>query len=133
MWLSVDPRSPKPVYQQVVEGVKEAIAKGSVADGDRLPSVRELAATMTLNHNTVAKAYQELERERVIEVVRGRGTFVAASRPRPDRDERVQALALRVREMLVDAHHLQMSEDDLFELFRSTLRAWHEERRRVGI
>lgn len=132
MWLSVDPRSPRPVYQQVVEGVKEAIAKGLVEVGDRLPSVRELASAMTLNHNTVARAYQELERERVIEVVRGRGTFIAASQPRPDRAERVQAMAARMREMLVEAHHLQMGEDEVLDLFRSIVDAWQEERGRAG-
>jgi GntR family transcriptional regulator len=132
MWLTVDPRSSKPVYQQLVDGVKEAIAKGLVEAGDRLPSVRELAATMMLNHNTVAKAYQELERERVIEVVRGHGTFVAAAGPRPDRDERVEAIAARMREMLVEAHHLQLSEDDLLALFHAAARAWREERGRGG-
>lgn len=132
VWLSVDPRSPKPVYQQVVEGIKEAIAKGIFAGGDRMPSVRELASAMTLNHNTVAKAYRELEREQVIEVMRGRGTFIAASRPRPDRDGRVRTMAARMREMLVEAHHLQMSEDDLLDLFCATVRAWQEERGRGG-
>jgi GntR family transcriptional regulator len=131
MWLPIDPRSSKPVYQQVVEGVKEAVAKGLLAPGDRMPSVRELAAQLTLNHNTVAKAYQELERERVIEVERGRGTFIAASSPRPDREERVRALAEKVREMLVEAHHLQMCEEELLELFHATVRAWQEERRRL--
>lgn len=129
MWLSVDPRSPRPVYQQVIDGVREAVAKGILEEGDRMPSVRELAAQMTLNHNTVARAYQELEREHVIEVVRGHGTFIAASRPRADRDERVQAMAARIREMLVEAHHLQMTDDDLLELFHATLSAWHQERR----
>ena len=132
MWLSVDPRSPKPVYQQLVEGVKEAIAKGVVDSGDRLPSVRELASAMMLNHNTVARAYQELERERVIEVMRGRGAFIAASQPRPDRKERIEAMAARMREMLVEAHHLQMDEDEVLDLFRSIVSAWQEERGRAG-
>jgi GntR family transcriptional regulator len=132
MWLSVDPRSPRPVYQQVVEGVKAAVAKGLLGAGDRLPSVRELAAAMTLNHNTVARAYQELERERVIEVVRGRGTFVAQGRTPPDQAERVAALAERIGELLVEAHHLQMGEDEFLELVRTTVRAWQEERRRAG-
>ena len=132
MWLTVDPRSPKPVYQQVVDGVKEAVAKGLLEQGERLPSVRELAGAMTLNHNTVARAYQELERDHVIEVVRGRGTFVAAGRPRLDRAERVRDLAGRIRAMLVEAHHLQMSGDEFLELVRTTVRAWHEERGRAG-
>ena len=133
MWLSVDPRSAKPVYQQVADGVKEAIAKGIVESGDRLPSVRELAVTMPLNHNTVAKAYRELEREGVIEVVQGRGTFVAASRPRPDRDARIRAMAGRIREMLIEAHHLQMSESEIQDLFSHTMRSWEEERGRTNV
>ena len=131
MWLSVDPRSPKPVYQQVVDGIKEAVAKGTLAQGDRMPSVRELAAGMTINHNTVARAYQELERDHVIEVVRGHGTFVAAFRPHADRAERVRAVAARIRELLIEAHHLQMSEEDLLALWRATLAEWHDERRRA--
>jgi len=131
MWLSIDPRSPKPVYQQVIDGVREAVAKGLLEQGDRMPSVRELAAKMTINHNTVARAYQELEREHVIEVVQGRGTFIAAAFPHPDRDERVRAIAARMRELLVEAHHLQMTDDDLMELFRVTLNEWHQERRRA--
>jgi GntR family transcriptional regulator len=128
MWLSVDPRASRPVYQQLVDGVKGALAKGLLSPGERLPSVRDLAATMTLNHNTVARAYQELERERLIEVVRGRGTFVAFAGPRPDRAERVAALVARIRELLVEAHHVPMDEEELAELVRSTFRAWHEER-----
>jgi GntR family transcriptional regulator len=131
MRLSINPRSPKPVYQQVVDGVKEAVAKGLLEQGDRLPSVRELASQMTINHNTVARAYQELERDHVIEVVRGHGTFIAAARPRADRDEQVRALAVRIRELLIEAHHLQLTEEDLLELFRVTMTEWHDERRQA--
>ncbi len=131
MWLSIDPRSAKPVYQQVVDGVKEAVAKGLLGHGDRMPSVRELAAEMTINHNTVARAYQELERDHIIEVVRGHGTFIAASRPRPDREDRVRELSGRIRELLIEAHHLQLTDQDLRNLFRSTAEEWHRERRRV--
>ncbi len=131
MWLPIDPRSPKPVYQQVVDAVKEAVAKGMLEPGDRMPAVRELASQLTINHNTVARAYQELERDRVIEVLRGRGTFIAASRPRPDRDDRVRAVAARIRELLIEAHHLQMTEEELLELFQVTLREWRQERRQA--
>ncbi len=131
MWLSIDPRSAKPVYQQVVDGVKEAVAKGLLGHGDRMPSVRELAAEMTINHNTVARAYQELERDHIIEVVRGHGTFIAASRPRPDHEDRVRELSGRIRELLIEAHHLQLTDQDLLNLFRSTAEEWHRERRRV--
>lgn len=129
MWLTVDPRASKPVFQQLIDGVKEAIAKGLLQPGDRLPSVRDLAATLMLNHNTVAKAYQELERERVIEVVRARGAFVATPKPPRDKEERLQTLRARMRELVVDAHYLQIPDEELVALFSSVVQAWREERK----
>jgi GntR family transcriptional regulator len=131
MWLTIDPRSSKPMYLQVVDGVKAAIAKGLLAPGTRMPSVRELATQLTLNPNTVAKAYQELERQHVIEVVRGRGTFVAPVGLRRDRNERVQAMADRMRELFIEAHHLQMTDEEVLDLFQNTLAMWREERSRT--
>ncbi len=130
MWFRVDPRLATPVYQQVVDGVKEAVAKGLLRYGDRLPSVRELATMMTLNHNTVAKAYQELERERVIEVVRGRGTYVAQPGVVPDREERLEKMAETMRLLWVEAHHLQLSEDEFVKLFQQSMQEWNRERGR---
>ena len=124
MWFRVEPRLPKPVYQQVVDGVKESVAKGLLSDGDRLPSVRELAAEMMLNPNTVAKAYRELERERVIEVVRGRGTYVAKPGPRPDHQERLDNMTDGIKQLLIEAHHLQMTEDDLVKLVHKAIAEW---------
>jgi GntR family transcriptional regulator len=132
MWVTVDPRSPKPVFQQLVDGVKEAIAKGLLRPGDRLPSVRDLAATMMLNHNTVAKAYQELERAQIIDIVRARGAFVAAEAPPRDREERLRALTDRMRDLLVEAHYLRLEDEDIVALFASVVRAWREERSEVN-
>ncbi len=130
MWFRVDPRLATPVYQQVVDGVKEAVAKGLLRQGDRLPSVRELATLMTLNHNTVAKAYQELERERVIEVIRGRGTYVAEPGTLPDRTERVAKMSETIKQLLIEAHHLQMTEGDLLTLFQEGMSEWQREKGR---
>lgn len=130
MWLQVDPRSQTPVYQQIVDGFKEAVVRGLLAPGDRVPSVRELAAQMTLNHNTVARAYQELERERVIEVLRGRGAFVAEPRPRPDREERIAALTARIGQLVVEARHLQLSDERLMGLVAEAIEALRVERGR---
>lgn len=124
MWLQVDPRSSVPVYQQVVDGVKAAVAKGLLSPGDRLPSVRELATEMTINHNTVAKAYQELERERVIEVVRGRGTFVALQPVAPNRAERMAALEQTMQRLLVEAHHLNLRDVDVLAMFQRVAAEW---------
>lgn len=130
MWFRVDPRASTPVYLQLVEGVREQVARGLLEPGDRLPSVRELAAEMELNHNTVAKAYLELERDRVIEVVRGRGTFIADVRPPHNRPERVEKLKDTMRHLLIDAHYLQMGDEDLIDLWRQVLQEWTLEKER---
>ncbi|MBX6353028.1 MAG: GntR family transcriptional regulator [Thermoflavifilum sp.] len=121
MWLRVDPRLSTPVYQQVMDGIKAAIASGWLKPGDKLPSVRELALELTINHNTVAKAYQELERERVIEVIRGRGTFVAypGERRPPDLERRVTALRDEMRRIWVEAYHLGLRRAEVMAMFEA--------------
>lgn len=76
--LIVDDVSPVPVYAQLCEQLLAAVAHGSLRRGEQLPSVRDVAATLGINPNTVNRAYTELEREGVVETRRGRGTFVAA-------------------------------------------------------
>jgi GntR family transcriptional regulator len=112
------------MYQQVVEGVKEAVARGGLKPGDKLPAVRELAMELTINHNTVAKAYQALEREGVIEVIRGRGTFIAESPAAPDPTSKLRELKEAMVKWIVEAHHLRMSDEELVALFQSVLREW---------
>ena len=124
MWFHVDPRLSTPVYQQVVDGVREAVAREWLRPGERLPSVRELAVQMTLNPNTVAKAYQELERQGVIEVVRGRGTFVGASPVESESRAAKERVEEAVRSILVDAHYAGLDGDALVALFAEAVRDW---------
>jgi GntR family transcriptional regulator len=76
--FTVDPRSGVPLYLQLIEQVKRAVALGTLASGEQLPTVKALAVDLTINPNTVARAYRELERDRVIETSPGRGSFVRA-------------------------------------------------------
>ncbi|PSR20653.1 MAG: GntR family transcriptional regulator [Sulfobacillus acidophilus] len=133
MWFQIDPRLSKPIYLQIVDGVKEACAKHILNPGDRLPSVRELAAEMTLNPNTVAKAYQELERTHVIEVIRGRGTFVAAPSPVPDKEQRLAAMRDTIKHLWIEAQYLQMTSHDLLALMHATVAEWDRERGRERV
>ena len=80
--LYVDDGSSLPVYVQLQEQVLAAIARGELARGERLPSVRDVAAAIGINPNTVNRAYAELERGGVVATRRGRGTFVAERRKR---------------------------------------------------
>lgn len=74
--LTVDARSGVPIYQQIVEQVKRSTALGVLLPGEQLPTVKQLALNLTINPNTVARAYRDLERDGVIETSPGRGSFV---------------------------------------------------------
>ncbi|WP_202914644.1 GntR family transcriptional regulator [Paenibacillus antri] len=68
--------SPKPIYLQMVEEVKKALARGELSPGDKIPSHKEQAQMSQVNPNTVQRAYQEMEREGLTETLRGQGTFI---------------------------------------------------------
>ncbi|MCW3491663.1 GntR family transcriptional regulator [Dethiobacter alkaliphilus] len=125
MWYYVDPHSGVPIYVQLKEQVKKAVAGGVLKPGEQLPSVRELALKLTVNPNTVAKVYQELEREGVIRVARGLGTFVA------EREEDfggVQEAALdkALETLFVEAYQLGVPSAVLHEKFAQKLAVWQD-------
>ena len=77
--VSIDPRDRTPIYAQLERGLRAAIATGRLDAGDQLPTVRQLAVDLSINANTVARVYAELERAGVIETRRGVGSFVSAT------------------------------------------------------
>lgn len=79
MFVEIDLNKPVPLFTQIVEGVRLAAATGRISPGDRIPSIRDLAVELRVNPNTVAKAYQELERSGLVSVKRGMGYFVSES------------------------------------------------------
>jgi GntR family transcriptional regulator len=99
--LSLDSHDPLPLYAQLERALKLAIATGSLAIGDRLPTVRQLAVDLQINANTVARVYAELERQGVLATRRGVGTFVlpppaeASTASRAERHAELRALAER--------------------------------------
>jgi GntR family transcriptional regulator len=78
--MRIIPGGNRPIYRQIIDHVRNSVATFELAVGDSLPSVRQLAEELVLNHNTVAKAYAELVREGVLESRHGRGVFVAKRR-----------------------------------------------------
>lgn len=76
---TIDYTDPRPIYQQVVDGFRRAVVSGGLRPGDQFPSVRDLARELLLNPNTIQHAYRELEREGLLEVRRGLGSFVTES------------------------------------------------------
>src|SRR5258707_10037297 len=77
--VSIDARDQTPIYAQLDRGLRAAIATGRLQPGDQLPTVRQLAVELSINANTVARVYAELERDGVLETRRGVGSFVAAT------------------------------------------------------
>jgi GntR family transcriptional regulator len=116
MRFQISFKSGKPVYLQLVDQVKAAAASGAVQDGEPLPSIRPLAETLRVNRNTVAKAYAELENQRVIETVAGKGCFIRASSSPFRKDVRLRLLAERVDDAVVQAHHLQIARAEFLRL-----------------
>jgi len=123
LWLDINPRLSTPIYQQVVDGIKEAVARGILSPGERMPTVREIAAELSLNPNTIAKAYQKLEQEGVIETMRSRGTFVA-SRSSVDLNLARKKLTGLVDKVLVEAYHLGLERAEIEQLLAESLDNW---------
>ena len=121
MWFHIDPSSGTPIYRQVVQQVRQAVAGGTLRPGDRLPSVRELAIELALNPNTVAKAYQELERDGVIETPRGRGSFVADRSHGLPAAVRLEKLRPAVERLVAEAYHLGVADEDVQRMVQRLL------------
>lgn len=121
-------KSGKPVYLQLVDQVKAAAASGAVQPGDALPSIRPLAEELRVNRNTVAKAYTELENQRIIETIAGKGCFVRAGSSPFRKDVRLKLLATDVDAAVVQAHHLQVAKPEFLELVEERFDAFHQKR-----
>ena len=82
--IHLDYRDVRPIYSQIEHGIREQIIAGILQPDDKLPSVRELAAMLTINPNTIARAYRELEQQGWIATVAGKGCFVCQHTPAPE-------------------------------------------------
>src|SRR5262245_23250792 len=96
--LTVDPRDPLPLWAQLERGIRAAVATGRLRPGSQLPTVRQLAVQLSVNANTVARVYADLEKQGFLETRRGVGTFVGAPAPdgAADRGRALRAFVERV-------------------------------------
>ncbi len=116
MRITVRPDSPVPIYEQIVSQVVFAVAAGDVRAGEEIESVREVAKRLVVNPNTVARAYQELEKAGVLEARRGQKMVIAADGPRWCREQRKEIVRGRVREALREAAAAGLSAADVHQL-----------------
>jgi GntR family transcriptional regulator len=123
MLIRIDISTGVPLWQQIVAQVTREIMSRTLAVGDQLPTVRELAAELRVNPNTVARAYLELERDGVVETRRGIGTFACEVIDRHSASERRQMMISRIDELIVEAVLLQIPRSELLELLTERMAA----------
>jgi GntR family transcriptional regulator len=118
MFDQIDPRSPTPLYDQIADRIRVAVAAGELRSGDPLPSVRRLAGKLRVNPATVVQAYRALEAEGFVEMRQGSGTFVldvGASRRDVERGDQARHL---VRNLLAEAGRRGLSTQDILRALK---------------
>src|SRR6202140_1659249 len=121
MLLHLNPSSGVPVYLQLEGQVKQAVAAGALRTGEALPSTRKLAAALRINPNTVARAYQDLERDGVTRSVPGGGTFVADGLPGLLKSEKVKRLRAHARQLAVEGRELRVNREEKMKMLEKEL------------
>jgi GntR family transcriptional regulator len=113
--FSLDHKSGVPFYRQIVEQIKFAMSRDDLSTGQRLPTVRQLAVDLSVNPNTVVRAYRELELAGLIEPQQGSGTFVGPGRPEIDKGERRRMLDQILTDLLARASSYGFTIDEVIE------------------
>lgn len=127
--IRVDATSFVPIYEQIKKEILRLVATGRLKVRDPLPSIRDLAAEIIVNPNTVARAYRELEQDGLVSTQKGRGSFVAR-RPQPGADKDVKAHLARVMdEAISEARNFDLGENAIQGLFEERLRTGADRRK----
>lgn len=121
MFITIDASSGLPIYVQIVNQIKTGIAMGRLLPEDPLPSVRQLATELTVNPNTVARAYLDLEYEGIIYKRQGAGTFVSRQGVEMSKNARRKVLSDLIEKALVEGVNLGLGERELRESFDMVL------------
>ncbi|WP_214760483.1 GntR family transcriptional regulator [Exiguobacterium sp. s129] len=117
MLYKIDMKSSEPLYEQIVSQTKELVIRGILRPGDKVMSVRELATDLVINPNTVSKAYQELERLGLLEMRRGRGTFV--SEDWVDDDASREPVIASIKKIAIDCHYANVPLEEAIDVLRT--------------
>ena len=124
----VRPESGEPIYQQLIRQITHAITSGALKPGDRLPTIRQLAAEQVVNPNTVARAYRELERDGLVDSGPRRGTFVTFDPPKLMAKERRSRIKPHLDSLVAEARVLGFSADEIRLLLDKALEGWGVEK-----
>lgn len=119
--FELDLRSRDPIYQQLVDKFKSLIIKNVITSDEQLPSVRTLAQQLTVNPNTIQKAYRELETQGYIYSVTGKGSFVSPV-VEQNNDEAIDELKTEIKKLLLEIVFLGIEEDELIKLVKQAIK-----------
>ncbi|REK09496.1 MAG: GntR family transcriptional regulator [Planctomycetota bacterium] len=115
------------IYDQIARQIKYAVAGGALRTGELVPSVRELARELAINPNTIARAYRQLQDDRVLRAVRGTGLQVATGATERCQDERRALIRDRLRTVLAEAKQSQLDPQEIRQLVEGELSALERE------
>jgi GntR family transcriptional regulator len=115
MEFQIDPSGRLPIYRQLAGQLREAVARGKLQAEEKLPSVRELARSLVVNPNTIARVYTELEREGVLNTRPGLGVFVAQPKDELTKEARKERLQELLDHFLTEAVHLGFTAEEVLE------------------
>jgi len=121
--ISIDPADARPIYVQIMDEIRRAVVLGTVKPDDPLPSVRQLAGELKVNPNTVQQAYRELERDGLVYVRRGQGTFVAEEGAVQTDKERRELARMVADRALREAYRNGLSSEELVEAIETAASA----------
>ncbi len=121
LWISINSGIPKPIYQQIVDQISQAVAIGELSPGDKIPSVRRLASDITVNPNTVARAYTILEQKGIISTRKGSGTYISGLSIENSDITEVNHLSERLETWIQQAKTTGLSNDQIETLFKAKL------------
>lgn len=114
--FELNPNSETPLYMQIVEQTKLAIAKGYFRNGDKFPSVRELSRELLINQATVSKAFRELDKQGIIETKAGIGTFISFDDEKIS--QRIEDITKKLQDDLIEARYLGMTLDEVIAMYK---------------
>lgn len=114
--FQLDVRSRKPIYEQLVDKIKELIIHRILKPDEQLPSVRVLSSQLTVNPNTIQRAYRELENQGYLYSIKGKGNFVAAIELMTN-EQKLGDLKIDIQKLIAEAIYLGLTKEDLYVLF----------------
>ena len=121
MLFSLNPAAGTPVYLQLMQQVRHAVETGVLRHGDQLPGIRTLAQELVVSHNTVAKAYSELQHEGLLDLRHGSGAFISARRNSKSHEDKLRLAQTRIRRLVESLQEDGLSEEAISRLFEAEL------------